>query len=169
MDDLETFRRSKDDYFRTGHSPLTEEQRSVFRGLRYYPEAPALIFDVIPEPFEDQDIVQLQTSTGETQPYLRWARVALPIEDSMVSLTLFRSTSDGELFVPFQDSNAGGMTYGAGRYVDAEEIEGGLVRIDFNYAYNPYCAYNDEWSCPLPPPENRLRVAIEAGEQTFDH
>ena len=69
--------------------------------------------------------------------------------------------------MPVGDATSGNDTCGAGRYLDVEELPDGKLVVDFNYAYNPYCAYNDSWSCPLTPPENRLTVALRAGEQTF--
>ena len=72
-------------------------------------------------------------------------------------------------FLPFVDSQAGPVTYGAGRYLEPERLEDGKFLVDFNLAYNPYCAYNELYSCPLPPAENRISVPIAAGEKNFDH
>ena len=72
------------------------------------------------------------------------------------------------IFIPFADSTSGEDTYGAGRYLELGEIKNDRVVIDFNYAYNPYCAYSIDFSCPLPPAENYLAVAIEAGEKNYD-
>lgn len=81
-------------------------------------------------------------------------------------LTLY-STGHSGYFVPFRDKTSGRETYGAGRYLDIETSQNGAVTIDFNQAYNPYCAYNDAYSCPLPPVENWLSVPIEAGELDY--
>ena len=78
-------------------------------------------------------------------------------------LVLYTTGHDG-YFLPFRDSTSGKTTYGAGRYIDLEPNPDGSVTIDFNMAYNPYCAYNDSYSCPLPPVENWLQIPIEAGE-----
>jgi uncharacterized protein (DUF1684 family) len=79
---------------------------------------------------------------------------------------LYESDAGHDLFLPFRDATSGKESYGAGRYLDlhAHRDE---VEIDFNYAYNPYCAYNPEWNCPLPPAENWLQVPIRAGEKAF--
>ena len=167
MSDLDGFRAAKDDYFRT-EGPLTEAQRATFTGLRYYPERPDLVIRATPEVFPDPEVVEMQTSTGHTALYTRWACVRFPLDGDEAALTVYRDTMTGELFLPFQDANAGGDTYGAGRYLDVHFLDDGRLLLDFNYAYNPYCAYNDGWSCPIPPPENHLRVAIEAGEMTWD-
>lgn len=167
MSDLSAFRARKDEFFRSSpQSPLTEEQRAGFQGLRYYDEEPGLVFVVSPEPFAEQEPVEMQTSTGDSAQYIRWARVMFEVEGRAVALTIYREPGEGHLFLPFQDANRGGETYGAGRYLEVDALPGGRVRLDFNYAYNPYCAYNDNWSCPLPPPENRLDVPIRAGEKT---
>jgi hypothetical protein len=83
-------------------------------------------------------------------------------------VTLYASDETHDLFLPFRDATSGRETYGAGRYLEVEPPgpDGG-VEIDLNYAYNPYCAYNPEWSCPIPPGENWLTVPIRAGERSF--
>ena len=109
----------------------------------------------------------MQTSTGDKAVYLRWARVSFQVEGQGATLTVYRDPGSGALFLPFQDANAGGETYGSGRYLEVEEAANGRLHLDFNYAYNPYCAYSDGWSCPMPLPENRLHVPIRAGEQNY--
>jgi hypothetical protein len=83
------------------------------------------------------------------------------------TLQVYQDPEGGDFFLPFVDATAPEETYGAGRYLDVEAPRDGKFLIDFNYAYNPYCAYNDKWSCPIPPKENRLKVQIEAGEKNF--
>lgn len=167
MSDLDEFRRRKDEYFRS-EGPLTEAQRASFRGLRYYPERDDLVLRVMPEVFPDPEVVEIPTSTGQLAMYTRWARIAFEGAGTPATLTVYRDPMMGDLFLPFQDANAGGDTYGAGRYLDVHFLDDGRLLIDFNYAYNPYCAYNDGWSCPLPPAENHLAVPIEAGEMTWE-
>ncbi len=87
------------------------------------------------------------------------------MEGQEAELTLY-SNQDG-FFLPFADNLAGKETYPAGRYIEPEQLADGKFLVDFNLAYNPYCAYNDAWSCPLTPAENRLKVAIRAGEKIF--
>ena len=169
MSQLDEFRAAKDDFFRSDHqSPLLPGQQASFDGLVYYDEHPALALELEPEPFASPETVEMQTSTGDVASYLRWARIRFEVDSETAELTVYRDAQSGAFFLPFQDANAGGETYGAGRYLEVEESEGGRLRVDFNYAYNPYCAYNERWSCPIPPAENRLTVAIRAGEKTFD-
>ncbi len=168
MSELAAFRARKDASFASSpESPLLPAQRPAFTGLRYYPENPALIFDLEPERFDEPELVEMQTSDGETAAYVRWGRIAFTVDGRAVTLTLFATPAGDAFFLPFQDAGRGTETYGAGRYVDVEPLPGGRVHIDFNYAYNPYCAYNDAWSCPIPPRENQLAVHIRAGERSF--
>jgi uncharacterized protein (DUF1684 family) len=164
---LDVFRREKDDFFRHDpNSPLTPEQRLGFTGLRYFPENPALRLTVDVEPFAEAETIRMQTSTGDVQTYERYGRFTFEVDGRPAALTVYRV--DGSYFLPFVDALAGGETYGAGRYLEPEELPDGRLEVDFNYAYNPYCAYNENWSCPIPPAENRLKVPIRAGEMTFE-
>ncbi len=159
-------RSEKDRFFKTHpDSPLGPQQQARFGGLNYYDPNPVLAFELTPEIFADQLDVTMQTSTGETRHYRRWGRVHFQVEGQNAELTLFRTPGDEQLFIPFTDSTSRAETYGAGRYLEAELLPNGKVRLDFNEAYNPYCAYSPTWSCPIPPGENRLKVPIRAGEK----
>jgi uncharacterized protein (DUF1684 family) len=167
MSQLTAFRAAKDRFFKEHpQSPLTDEQRDSFTGLRYFPEQPALRLALPVEPFAEDAAIELQTSTGDTRAYRRLGTLRFTVEGQEASLMLFADEAGG-LFLPFADALAGQETYGAGRYLEPEPLGDGRVLLDFNLAYNPYCAYNEEWSCPLTPPENRLKVAIRAGERLF--
>jgi uncharacterized protein (DUF1684 family) len=170
MTELDTFRAQKDLFFREDdQSPLTPEQRRDFDGLKYFPEDPGMRLEVEAEILPQRDRVEMQTSTGEVQVYFRHGRFRFQAGGQDAELTIFEGP--GGFFLPFVDSLAGTETYPAGRYLEPEPISGGRFVIDFNLAYNPYCAYNAHWSCPLTPFENRLAVAIRAGEKLFpiDH
>ncbi|OGO11262.1 MAG: hypothetical protein A2Z66_02135 [Chloroflexi bacterium RBG_13_66_10] len=167
MDDLERFRREKGDFFRTNpSSPLTAAQRQSFTGLRYFPPNPGLRLMLEVEEFPVQNAVQMQTTTGDVQSYERFGRIRFEVDGIESSLTLYHN--EYGFFLPFADSLAGKETYGAGRYLEPEPLPDGRLLVDFNLAYNPYCAYNEHWSCPITPAENRLKVPIRAGEMTFE-
>lgn len=167
MSTLTEFRKSKDDFFaHDPSSPLTPDQRDGFKGLSYFPENPDLRLEIAITPFSGQEKVQLPTSTGDIQTYTRYGRFSFNVNGNQAELTLFESPHG--YFLPFVDSQATKETYGAGRYLDPERLPDGKFQIDFNLAYNPYCAYNEMWSCPLPPAENRLDVPIRAGEKNFE-
>ena len=89
----------------------------------------------------------------------------IQVDGQTAELTIFRNQNG--FFLPFVDSLAGQETYPAGRYLEPEELPGDRFFVDFNLAYNPLCAYNEMWSCPITPPENRLKVPIRAGEKLF--
>lgn len=166
MTDLETFRAEKDRFFaKQQYSPLTREQKKVFQGLVYFPEAPDLRFEVELERFQEQQDIQIQTSTGDFHTYLRYGKFRFRVDGQDAELTIY--ANDRGFFLPFVDSLASQETYPAGRYLEPVSLANGKLLIDFNLAYNPYCAYNESWSCPLTPFENRLKVPIRAGEKIF--
>lgn len=166
MTELEEFRAAKDDFFaHHPQSPLMPDQKRGFRGLNYFPENASLRLEVELAPFPEADRIEMQTTTGDVQVYYRIGRIKFPVEGEQAELTVYQS--EHGYFLPFVDSLAGQETYPAGRYLEPEPLPGGRFLVDFNLAYNPYCAYNDAWSCPLTPFENRLKVPIRAGEKLF--
>jgi uncharacterized protein (DUF1684 family) len=166
MNELTQFRREKDNFFRNDHhSPLSEEQKRDFEGLNYFPENPELEFELDINPFEVTEQVQIQTNTGDVQMYDRLGKIKFEVDGEPAELTIY--ANEHGYFLPFADSLAGQETYGAGRYLEPIPLTGGKVLVDFNLAYNPYCAFNERWSCPITPPENRLNVPIQAGERVF--
>lgn len=168
MRELEQFRKMKDRFFRHDpNSPLLPEQQDGFEGLNYYPPNPALRFELEPEEFEVQQSIMMQTNKGDVRDFIRWGRVRFAVDGQPAELTLYLAPGSGAFFLPFVDATSGAETYGAGRYLDFEPEPDGRFIVDFNLAYNPYCAYNERWTCPLPPAENRLKVRIEAGEKNF--
>ena len=168
MTELTEFRQGKDQFLgRDHHSPLTDEQQRDFSGLSYYDESPDLRLELEVGGMETRDVVEMQTSTGDVASYRRWGKVRFDVDGEPAELTLYKDLDGGEFFLPFADATSGTETYGAGRYLDVHPIPGGKVLVDFNYAYNPYCAYNEEWSCPITPFENRLKVSVRAGEKSF--
>ncbi len=167
MSDLQNFRKRKDELFlHDPCSPLTPQQKASFTGLSYFPENESLNLMLEIERFPEGKMVKIQTNTGDVQVYERFGRFSFEVDGESVSLTVYANPNG--FFLPFVDSLAGEETYPAGRYLEPEQLLDGRFRIDFNLAYNPYCAYNANWSCPITPAENRLRVPIRAGEKTFE-
>lgn len=166
MSDLLSIRADKDRFFAVSrHSPLTNAQKHGFEGLRYFAEDDSLRLELPLEEFPEKTPLQLQTTTGDTQTYVRYGRIAFHVDGKEAELTVFASSHG--LFLPFADALAGETTYAAGRYLEPEFLGDGRLLVDFNLAYNPYCAYNDAWSCPITPRENRLTLSIRAGEMVF--
>jgi uncharacterized protein (DUF1684 family) len=169
MSELQEFRERKDAFLRQHpQSPLMPKQKQDFQGLRYYPENPALRLDLRVNMDVPHDEIVMDTSTGERQNYTRVGKVAFEVDGEQTELYLYGTEGSRGLFVPFRDATSGNETYGGGRYLEVEAEDDGSLLLDLNYAYNPYCAYNDQWSCPLPPPENWLKVPIRAGEMAYD-
>lgn len=167
MDDLIEFRRQKDDFFRDdSHSPLTPDQQEQFDGLRYFEPNPELDLTVEVDEFDEKDTLQMETTTGGVQTYQRFGSFEFEVDGEAAELTIYHN--ENGFFLPFVDSQAGESTYPAGRYLEPEQLPDGRFRIDFNHAYNPYCAYNEAWTCPITPRENRIGVPIRAGEKIFE-
>ena len=164
---IEQLRRQKDDYFRSHpQSPLTPAQKHLFAGLSYYPYNPELDLEVEVIPFEKPTDIQMQTTTGEIQWFRRYGEFTFDVDGKATRLTIFQATYG--FFLPVVDTQAGIETYPAGRYMEPEAMGGNRMVIDLNRLYNPFCAYNDKWSCPITPAENRIDVAIRAGEMIPD-
>lgn len=159
---LEQFRAEKDQFFRSRNSPLKPEIRAGFAGLAYFPPNPALSLICSLQPDPEQTATLMQTSSGSERVYLRlgW----LEFLDTRLAVFAPEGADGTELFIPFRDATSGTQTYGSGRYLEAT-LHNNTVKLDFNKAYNPYCAYSDGWSCPIPPLENWLKISIEAGEK----
>jgi uncharacterized protein (DUF1684 family) len=138
--EVEDLRQHKDRMFRDDpHSPLPPDQRARFAGLRYF-FPPQLLLQLLVEPADG--------STLETRP--RTVRPAVSVGPVGCASRSTVSRPSWSCFLPFRDVTSGKESYGAGRYLDVEPGRDGRVQGDFNLAYNPYCAYNDAFSCPLP-------------------
>src|SRR5215510_12991977 len=166
MSELDDFRAEKDEFFKNHiQSPLTREQKQDFKGLNYFPENDALKLEVKIEILNESKPMMMQTSTGGVQEYVRYGKFKFQVDGQEAELTIYQN--ENGFFLPFVDSLAGTETYPAGRYLEPETLPGNHFLVDFNIAYNPYCAYNEMWSCPITPAENRLKVPVEAGEKLF--
>lgn len=176
IDRSAAFRMGRDQLFQ-GHpqSPLDEDQRTRFANLCYYTYDPAWRFVLPIDTGVDPTIVEVQLEKDGLVRMERFGKIHFTAGGQQVSLSLFWLLGyGGGLFLPFHDATCGDTTYGGGRYLldtikhaDLGQEQGGLV-IDFNYAYNPSCAYNSRWSCPLAPRENYLPIAIPAGERVYE-
>jgi uncharacterized protein len=166
------WRETRDELFRSHpQSPLPAERRASFAGLEYWPYAPqarvlADLEDVEAAP------TPIETSGPEPMLFQPFARARFELRGEQLSLEVaWLAAYGGGAFLCFRDATSGGRSYGGGRYLldtvkgaDLGDDEGRLV-LDFNFAYNPSCAYDPSWVCPLAPPANRLGVAVEAGEK----
>lgn len=148
-------------------SPLAEGDIPAFTGLHFFPPDSTFRFVVRPDTRDAGTPVTLLDTKGKIRSYVVRARLHLAHDGTPFTLTVYGSPDDDHLFLPFQDATTGEETYAVGRYLDPEPGPGGTLVVDFNYAYNPYCAYADRWACPLVPEENHVSLPIRAGEKAY--
>jgi uncharacterized protein (DUF1684 family) len=164
---IQSWRADRNKAWSESTDPIPAEKRSEFLPLRYFPPDASYAVPAELKLSDTRPVVELPTSTGE----LRRMQIVGTLEFTLngQKLSLGALSPAGEpirsLFVPFADLTTKNETYAAGRYLDIEPTATGIYTIDFNYAYNPTCAYNNAYSCPYPPPSNRLQVAVRAGEK----
>lgn len=161
-------------YLNQETSILEIDDFKKFEGLEFYPLDSKYIVraQFIRTPNEQPFL--MPTSTSRLPEYVKYGEAHFYLEDKELILSLYQSTDlakDSEyadyLFLPFTDLTSGNESYGGGRYLDLKIPEGDTLIIDFNKAYNPYCAYNSKYSCPIPPEENDILVRIEAGVKDY--
>jgi uncharacterized protein len=169
LEELLEFRSRKDAFLASSQSPLPTEVRTGFEALSYFAYDSKLVFEVPLRVSQNFEHVMMETSSGVRKSYVRAGSISFEVGGETCQLTAFSNpeSEDPELFIPFRDASSGTQTYGGGRYLDPKLSADGSVVLDFNLAYNPYCAYSEGWACPIPPLENWLRIPILAGEKTF--
>jgi len=172
--DLKDFRSRRDELFATHpQSPIPAASRASFTGLKYFEPNPEAIVEAVVRPSPGE----IDIDTGGPDGVVHYRRAGV-LETPFGELSLWWiSAYGGGLFLPVRDGTCGHGTYGGGRYLTdtvkgthgrgLEVLPGDRVRLDFNYLYNPSCAYDDAWLCPLAPPENRVPARIEAGELSY--
>lgn len=162
-------RQAKDEFFRTGReSPIPPDKRDEFLPLAYFPVDETYRVPAVLAPVEGEPAIEMPTSTGLRRPMRRAGTLKFSLKGEPLQLTAFVEAGAPDLnrlFLPFGDLTNGTETYPAGRYLDLTRTATGLYEIDFNLAYHPYCYYNPTYDCPYPPPENRLKVPVRAGEK----
>lgn len=164
-DALLQWRAERDEFCRTHYaSPIPEDHLLAFTGLRYFDPDPAVRVRGRFAPAEGK--VDIATSTGSTTGYALAGYVDLILGTEAVRVTVLHAEED-ELFIPFRDATCGAGSYEGGRYAPVVISGPEEATVDFNRAVNPYCAYDEEFSCPLPPTENALPMAIRAGEMDY--
>lgn len=152
------------------NSPLSEEDRAKFTELPFFKISNKYRIKAKFVKAEKEQIIRLKTTTKRLPAYRIYGKVYFEFEGEEYQLTVYQSNDaaksvkyKNDLFVPFTDATNGKETYGGGRYLDLKVTEGNSIILDFNKAYNPYCAYNEEYSCPIVPKENNLAFRVEAG------
>lgn len=172
---IEKLRYSKDSFFKfTNSSPFVDSEHRSFMKLDYFKIDSAYRLIATFEPITPPIKAEIESSGRNNNEYYKVGYLHFKLDGKDLTLTAFQDVNwlddpqlKNNLFVPFADLTSGKTTYGGGRFLDLEKGEGNKIIIDFNLAYNPYCAYNDDWSCPIPPQENAIRVEVKAGEKTY--
>jgi uncharacterized protein (DUF1684 family) len=168
---LKGFRERRDRFFKEDpQSPLKERDRKKFTGLIYYAVdlKYAMTGRIEKYPTEPKPLyVTLPTNKEQGRKYVKYGRFKFELDGKEYVLQIYRRLASDELFLPFKDKTSGMETYEKGRYLYIEPMPGGRVLIDFNRAYNPFCHFNEKYTCPYAPEENRLDIAIRAGEKRF--
>jgi uncharacterized protein (DUF1684 family) len=159
----------KDQEFRSGSdSPVPKNKQDELLPLAYFPVEPDYKTGATLTPIDDTTVIQVQTSTGAPRKMRRVGTLEFVLKGQPLKLTAFVEVGArnlDRLFVPFNDLTSGSESYPGGRYLDLDRNATGIYEIDFNRAYFPYCYYSPTYECPIPPPENRLKVPIRAGER----
>jgi uncharacterized protein (DUF1684 family) len=158
------------------HSPLTEEDLASFSKLDFFPVDPDMVVTAKLKFHKNSQPFKMATTTDRQPIYKLYATASFTLNGKAHQLEIYQNqklilSTDYEdyLFLPFTDKTNGESSYGGGRYIDLSIPEGDTIVIDFNRAYNPYCAYNAKYSCPIPPKVNDLDTEIKAGVMAYKH
>jgi uncharacterized protein len=165
-------RKDKDDFMRNAENSPFADRKDSFTGLNYFPPDLKFRIQASLSYISKRESITLTTNTGEGQSYIKYAFAEFDMDNLRHRLLILEVTDpgpeQGNLFLAFADQTSTTETYGAGRYLDIKKVPGASnIMLDFNTAYNPYCAYTEKFVCPFPPKENILAVAIKAGEKVY--
>jgi len=155
-------------------SPLMEEDLKTFQTLDFYPINENFFVNAKFEKAKNEKVFEMKTTGTRTPKYIKYGTIFFTLNGTEMQLNVYRNIElskqkeyKDHLFLPFSDLTCGKESYIGGRYIDLKIPKGDTIAVDFNQAYNPYCAYNHKYSCPLVPLENDLKVEIKAGVKTF--
>ncbi len=167
ISEIKKEREEKDIFMKNSdESPFHNSSKQI-KPLKYYP--PDIRFKIKARfvPIKNKSIVKLPTNDNSESEYLDYGYAEFSFADKPQRLLILENVEDEALFLAFGDETSAEETYGAGRYLDVKHDGGKSILLDFNLAYNPYCAYSENFSCPLPPRQNLLSIPIQAGEKTY--
>jgi uncharacterized protein (DUF1684 family) len=165
------WRKERDAFFKNHQrSPLLPKDKKNFKALKYYPFNPQYAFSGKIERFifhidNPKYYATFLTNKGLNKRYIRYGKFHFKLDGKGNTIEIYKSILSDMLFIPFKDKTNGKETYEGGRYIDAEILPGYQMVLDFNMAYHPSCAYNENFICALPPRENMLDIEIRAGER----
>ncbi len=163
--EIASARADKDRAFAASNDPVPQNRHAEFLPLAYFPIDESYRVPAVLKPSNDATLIDMPTSTGTVRKMRRAGTLEFSLKGQPLALAAFVEPGATNLFVPFSDMTSGTETYAAGRFMDLAPNASGMYDVDFNRAYIPYCYYNPTYECPYPPPENRLKVPIRAGER----
>lgn len=170
IQEMEDYWNDRHDFFATSTASPFVQKETTYKEVDYYPPNPDYRVNGKLVRYTTREIVSIGNSDGTVTNYLKFAQANFKIEGQQQSLLILKALGFGNQYLTaFGDETSGETTYGGGRYLDLIIGKSDQILIDFNKAYNPYCAYFDDYTCPLPPKENLLTVRIEAGEKVYPH
>ncbi len=163
-------RQKIDDFMQNSSQSPFLSQKIEFPGLSYFAPDSEYLIEAKYIPIGNRKIIRLATSDGKEDAFEKYGYANFQFQGKTNKLLVLKSleSTDTNLFIPFSDLTSGTETYGGGRYLNVTLSGTEFIQLDFNKAYNPYCAYSEDYSCPLPPRENRLQIDIIAGEKYTD-
>ncbi|MEO8933439.1 MAG: DUF1684 domain-containing protein [Xanthomarina sp.] len=172
--DTEFQRNMNSDFKDVTKTPLKIKDRKSFKGLDFFKFDSTYVVKASFERTPDEIPFKMKSTTDRMPMYVKYGVATFELEGQEHQLNIYQSLDlmdeegfEDYLFLPFLDTTNGDSTYGGGRYIDCKLPSNGFIDIDFNTAYNPYCAYNEKYSCPIVPRENYLNVKVEAGLKDF--
>lgn len=173
--EIEKHRKEKDMYLSdSSKTPLKPKDLKEFTGLNYFPVDSTYRITATLIPYKKKKKKSLKTSSGNLREYTIYGELVFILSEKKINIHVYQTSNKEQLkkepnrlFLPFTDNTSGEETYGGGRYIDFEITGNNMVIIDFNLAYNPYCAYTSGYSCAIPPKENHIDIAIKAGEKKY--
>lgn len=170
QEEFEHYWADKHDFFEHSEASPFVQQGKPYEQCVVYPFDPAYRVNARLKRYSSREIVQIGNSDGTTTSYLKFADAIFKIEGNQQKLLILKALGFGGMYLTaFGDETSGDSTYGGGRYLDLDIGKSDKLVIDFNKAYNPYCAYFEDYECPLPPSENLLSIPIKAGEKNYPH
>ncbi|MEO9482354.1 MAG: DUF1684 domain-containing protein [Ekhidna sp.] len=165
-----SFWEDRNDFFRTSEASPFVEKNQAFKEVSFFEPNKDYRVSAELSRFSKRETAVLGNSDGTTTTYLKFAKVNFKIQEQPCSLVILKALGFGNQYLlAFGDGTSGDSTYGGGRYLDVSIGKSDLITLDFNKAYNPYCAYFEDFTCPLPPVENLMEVSILAGEKNYPY
>mgnify|MGYP000324294413 CR=1 FL=1 len=175
LGETEFQRKMNADYKDASKSPLKEKDRKIFKGLDFFKFDSTYVVTANFKRTPNEKVFKMKTTTDREPEYVKYGELNFNLKGKNFTLNIYQNQGlmktkgyKDYLFLPFLDETSGLESYGGGRYIDARLPEGNTMIIDFNKAYNPYCAYNDKYSCPIVPRRNYLKTRVEAGVKVFE-